>query len=72
MVSSDRVMVIGSGYVGLTTGACLASLGHPVTCVDCDDATIAALQAGRTRLAEPGLGTLLRAGLDAGPAPVQH
>ena len=42
-----RVTVIGTGYVGTVTGACLAYLGHHVTCVDTDAAKIAKLQAGR-------------------------
>jgi len=63
---TDRITVIGSGYVGLTTGVCLASLGHPVTCVDRDPATITTLRQGRTVLAEPDMEALLRAGLSAG------
>jgi UDPglucose 6-dehydrogenase len=63
---TDRITVIGSGYVGLTTGVCLASLGHPVTCVDRDPATVAALRQGRTVLAEPAMRTLLRDGLGYG------
>lgn len=66
MACTDRVTIIGSGYVGLTTGVCLASLGHPVTCVDHDPATITALRQGRTMLAEPDLGALLRDGLTGG------
>jgi UDPglucose 6-dehydrogenase len=65
MELSERITVIGSGYVGLTTGACLASLGHPVTCIDLDEPTVAALRAGRSHLAEPGMESLLREGLDA-------
>ena len=42
-----RVTVIGTGYVGTVTGACLSYLGHHVTCVDTDEAKIAKLQAGR-------------------------
>jgi UDPglucose 6-dehydrogenase len=66
MVSTDHVTVIGSGYVGLTTGACLASLGHTVTCVDHDASTVEALRTGRTYLAEPDMSTLLLAGLNSG------
>ena len=40
-----RIVVIGTGYVGLTTGACLASLGHRVTCVDVDETKVARLAA---------------------------
>ncbi len=42
----SRVAVIGTGYVGLTTGACLAQLGHDVTCADIDEAKIQMLQSG--------------------------
>ena len=42
-----RVAMIGSGYVGLVSGACLADFGHVVTCVDKDASKIAALQPGR-------------------------
>ncbi len=60
MVSIGHITVIGSGYVGLTTGACLASQGHSVTCVNRDPATVATLREGRTFLAEPDMSTLLR------------
>lgn len=66
MAYTHRITVIGSGYVGLTTGVCLASLGHPVTCVDRDPATITTLRQGRTALAEPDLDALLRDGLANG------
>ena len=36
MEMSNRIAVVGTGYVGLTTGACLAHLGHDVTCIDND------------------------------------
>jgi UDPglucose 6-dehydrogenase len=65
MELAERITVIGSGYVGLTTGACLASLGHTVTCIDLDESTVAALRTGRSHLAEPGIESLLREGLDA-------
>ena len=50
-----KIGVIGSGYVGLVTGACFASLGHFVTCVDSDPDKIDALQAGHIPFYEPGL-----------------
>ena len=65
VISSSHIAIIGSGYVGLTTGVCLSSLGHEVTCVDTDAATIDMLRRGHTALAEPGLDALLRDGLDA-------
>ncbi|GAB3490907.1 UDPglucose 6-dehydrogenase [Amycolatopsis cihanbeyliensis] len=54
---------MGTGYVGLTTGACLASLGHRVTCVDVDQAKVARLAAGRVDIMEPGLAELVARGL---------
>ncbi len=54
-----KVSIIGTGYVGLTTGACLAFLGHEVTCVDSDQKKIASLQAGKTPIYEPHLTELL-------------
>ncbi|MDQ5857256.1 MAG: UDP-glucose/GDP-mannose dehydrogenase family protein [Acidobacteriota bacterium] len=50
-----NICVVGTGYVGLVTGACLADFGMNVQCVDKDEAKIAALQAGRIPIYEPGL-----------------
>ncbi|MCU1649037.1 MAG: UDP-glucose/GDP-mannose dehydrogenase family protein, partial [Pseudonocardia sp.] len=50
-----RIAVIGTGYVGLTTGACLASLGHRVVCADIDAEKIARLRDGDVTILEPGL-----------------
>ncbi|GLZ46971.1 UDP-glucose 6-dehydrogenase [Actinomycetospora sp. NBRC 106375] len=61
-----HVRVIGTGYVGLTTGACLASLGHSVVCADIDVAKVEALSRGEVELLEPGLGELVTTGLAAG------
>ncbi|MEO7196689.1 MAG: UDP-glucose/GDP-mannose dehydrogenase family protein [Pseudonocardiaceae bacterium] len=61
-----RIAVIGSGYVGLTTGACLASLGHRVVCADVDEAKVARLSAGEVPILEPGLPELVAQGLAAG------
>jgi UDPglucose 6-dehydrogenase len=61
-----RIVVIGTGYVGLTTGACLASLGHRVTCVDVDEEKVARLAAGRVDILEPGLEELVSRGLFTG------
>jgi len=55
-----RVTVIGTGYVGTVTGACLAYLGHRVTCVDLDQEKIAKLQRGEMPIYEPHLEELLR------------
>ena len=54
-----RIAVIGSGYVGLVTGTCLAELGNVVICVDNDAAKIACLQAGHVPFYEPGLGEII-------------
>ncbi|WP_091628737.1 UDP-glucose dehydrogenase family protein [Amycolatopsis saalfeldensis] len=65
-MSAARIVVVGTGYVGLTTGACLASLGHRVTCVDVDEAKIARLSAGRVDILEPGLADLVVRGIGTG------
>ena len=54
-----NITVFGVGYVGLTTGACLANLGHTVLCVDVDENKIAALQRGKVPFHEPGLQELM-------------
>ena len=54
-----NVSIIGTGYVGLTTGACLAFLGHTVTCVDADERKVKALQAGKIPFYEPHLAELV-------------
>jgi UDPglucose 6-dehydrogenase len=54
-----RVTIVGTGYVGVTTGACLALLGHDVTCLDIDPAKVETLRAGRTPIFEPHLEELL-------------
>src|SRR5947209_11816870 len=64
-----RVTVIGTGYVGLVTGACLSFIGHRVTCVDSDEAKVATLRAGEVPFYEPYLAELIalakeRGGID--------
>jgi hypothetical protein len=54
-----KVCVVGTGYVGLTTGVCLAFLGHDVTCVDYDEAKVELLRAGGTPIYEPHMTELL-------------
>ncbi|OOK68872.1 nucleotide sugar dehydrogenase family protein [Mycobacterium kansasii] len=63
---SGKVVVVGAGYVGLTTAACLASLGHTVDCVDIDEAKIAALATGSVPIIEQGLPELVQQGISSG------
>jgi UDPglucose 6-dehydrogenase len=63
---SRRIAVIGTGYVGLTTGAYLAHLGHEVICADVVPEKVAMLNKGKLPIYEPGLDELVREGLDAG------
>lgn len=61
-----RIAVIGSGYVGLVTGACFAEIGHDVFCADIDEAKIGRLRQGESPIFEPGLEALLQAGIRSG------
>ena len=54
-----RIAMIGTGYVGLVSGACFADFGHQVTCVDKDASKIAALRRGEIPIFEPGLDALV-------------
>ena len=67
-----KVAVIGAGYVGLTTAACLASLGHDVVCADIDAERVARLSGGDVPIREEGLPQLVGAGLAARPALVRR
>jgi UDPglucose 6-dehydrogenase len=61
-----RIAVVGTGYVGLVSGVCLANFGHQVVGIDKDAAKIAALRDGRVPFFEPGLGDLVAANVAAG------
>ncbi len=59
LVEEFRIGVVGAGYVGIVTGACLAQIGHRVTCVDRDAGRVVALEEGRIPIFEPGLEELV-------------
>lgn len=61
-----RLAVIGTGYVGLSTGVCMAHLGHHVVCVDIDGGKIDRLRRGEATIVEHRLPELLREGIDSG------
>ena len=61
-----RIAMIGTGYVGLVSGTCLADFGHHVTCVDKDAAKIEGLLAGRMPIWEPGLESLVNSNVERG------
>src|SRR5688572_27867369 len=60
-----RIAVVGTGYVGLVVGTCLAESGNDVTCVDLDARKVDALEKGEVPLYEPGLKELLSRNLKA-------
>ncbi|GHA25448.1 UDP-glucose 6-dehydrogenase [Devosia pacifica] len=61
-----RVAIVGSGYVGLVSGACLADFGHDITCIDRDEHRIAELRSGLVPIYEPGLAELIAANVAEG------
>lgn len=61
-----KISVIGTGYVGLVTGVCLAEIGHHVTCIDVDPDKVYRLRSGDPIIYEPGLGELIRKNLEEG------
>jgi UDPglucose 6-dehydrogenase len=61
-----KITVVGTGYVGLVSGACLADMGNQVLCVDVDAAKVKALDAGRVPIYEPGLEPIVKRNREAG------
>lgn len=61
-----RVCVIGTGYVGLVTGACLAHVGHHVICVDNNEEKVKLMKSGQSPIYEPGLSEIMQASYQAG------
>lgn len=61
-----KIAMVGSGYVGLVSGACFADFGHDVVCIDNDPAKIEALEAGKMPIYEPGLADLVASNVRAG------
>ncbi len=69
---SAKIAIIGTGYVGLTTGACFAYLGHDVVCADIDKSKIDRLNGGHIPIHEDGLELLVREGLASGRLRFMH
>jgi UDPglucose 6-dehydrogenase len=61
-----KIAMVGSGYVGLVSGACFADFGHDVVCIDKDPAKIDSLKAGVMPIYEPGLAELVAGNVKAG------
>src|SRR5579862_8448575 len=61
-----RIAMIGAGYVGLVSGACLSDFGHNVVCVDTDAAKIEGLRRAEIPIFEPGLAEIVAGNLSAG------
>jgi UDPglucose 6-dehydrogenase len=61
-----KIAIVGSGYVGLVSGACFADFGHEVVCIDKDEAKIDRLRSGRMPIYEPGLEDLVGRNTRAG------
>lgn len=60
-----KIAVVGAGYVGLTTGACLSHLGHDVTCIESNPDKVELLSQGRIPISEPGLAEIVEEGLSS-------
>ena len=64
--ASVRIAIVGTGYVGLVTGACFADLGHEIACVDVDPEKVDKLRAGQIPFHEQGLDEVVARGLESG------
>ncbi|MFM7425894.1 MAG: UDP-glucose dehydrogenase family protein [Elainella sp.] len=60
-----RICVIGTGYVGLVTGVCLAKIGHNVVCVDNNEEKVKLMQAGQSPIFEPGLSQIMQEAIES-------
>lgn len=58
-----NIAVVGTGYVGLVTGACLADAGHTVTCIDNNEEKVATMRSGKSPIFEPGLDEVMQRGI---------
>jgi UDPglucose 6-dehydrogenase len=61
-----RVCVIGTGYVGLVTGACLAHIGHDVVCIDNNEEKVKLMKSGQSPIFEPGLSEIMQSAINSG------
>ena len=61
-----KIAIVGTGYVGLVTGACLAEVGFEVYCIDIDESKIAKLKQGESPIYEPGLDNILKTNIEKG------
>ena len=61
-----RVCVIGTGYVGLVTGACLAHIGHDVICIDNNEEKVKLMKSGQSPIFEPGLSEIMQSSINSG------
>jgi UDPglucose 6-dehydrogenase len=64
--SRMRICTIGTGYVGLVTGACLAHIGHDVICVDNNPAKVELMKSGQSPIYEPGLSEIMKLAMSTG------
>jgi len=61
-----KIAVVGSGYVGLVTGVCLADVGFDISCIDIDEAKIAKMKRGESPIYEPGLENIMKMNIEKG------